>query len=234
MLDVIASGDLARLAAAVWQPGVARAIAVPGMLAAIIGIHFAYFRSNRRRNGQQRIMLEDFTILGDGPVAATSGLTIVLGNSEEFDATARTARKTNLSAPPGIDQCASQRPQRLQGAQLIEDSTRREPLICDDDMVLRGRTFFCNAVKVSGDLVVDGHAVFLAPVTVNGVLKINGEAHFAAGIVSKGDALVRGSLAIGSNDRRGWGVVRELAIQTRLALNGTLVTDRAVQVREAA
>ena len=77
-------------------------------------------------------------------------------------------------------------------------------------------------------------AVFLAPVTVNGVLKINGEAHFAAGIVSKGDALVLGSLAIGSDDRRGWGVVRELAIQTRLALNGTLVTDRAVQVREAA
>lgn len=211
-----------------------RALAAPAILAAILIIHSAYFIFNRSLCGQQEIALEDLTDLGGVGCTGPDGLTVVQGDRQEFDASTRTVGTANFALPAcGIP--SNQRgPQRLREPQIFEDCEVRHSLICGDDLLLRGRTLFYQPLKVSGDLTVEGEAVFLAPVIIAGVLKVSGSAHFAAGVIAKGDAMVRGSMAIGSDTEQGWGVVRELALEQRLTLNGTLVASRAVRLKKAA
>ncbi len=212
----------------------ARMFVAPAILALILIVHSLYFRANRKRCGQQQITLEDLTDLPQSIGAANGGLTIVHGRHVEFDAAARTSRPKFLAAPL-VELAPTRRgAQRLTGRQVIQDETVKQTIICSDDLVVDGRTLFQQPVKVAGDLIVNGQAVFLRPVIVNGVLKINGSAHFAGGIVAKRDALVRGSMAIGGDGQPAWAVVRELALINRLALHGTLVTARAVEMKEAA
>lgn len=206
----------------------------PAILAAILAIHCAYFRLNRKSVGQQAIALQDLSSLGHSASDPSSELTVVRGDCEEFDARTRTSRKTFLPLPAVGTQSRRNGGQRLPGAQRFCNTIVRQTLICGDDVATSGDVIFCNPLKVSGDLLVEGHAIFLGPVIVNGILKIEGRGHFAAGIILKGDAMVRGAIAIGSDDCPAWAVVREMALRDRLQLHGTLVADRAVELREAA
>lgn len=210
-----------------------RAVSAPTILAAILAVHAAYFVRNRRIIGQQGIVLHDLTDLAQSTCAGADRLTVVQADRREFDAATRMEREALFPASSPV-RAAGKRVQRLREPQTIEDAEVHRTLICGDDLIVRGSTTFFHPLKVAGDLIVEGEATFLAPAIVSGVLKVIGSAHFAEGVIAKGDAMIRGSMTIGSDTGKGWGVVRELALEQFLRLNGTLVASRAVQLKRAA
>ena len=224
---------LAALAEAGSEANV-RAISAPAILVSILAIHGVYFSLNRKLSGQQEIALQDLTDLAESTSFGAGELTVVRAARQEFDATTRTAAAAILPLPSWEVRPAARSVQRLRDPQTLENIDVHHSLICGDDLVVRGRTAFFHPLKVAGDLIVEGEAVFLAPVIVSGVLNVCGSAHFAEGMIAKGDALVRGSMTIGSDRAPGWAVVGELALEKRLKLNGTLVASRAVQLKKAA
>lgn len=220
---------------AFWDAAMTHRITfAPTVLFAIFTVHVIYFFVHRKRCGQQEIALQDLSAIRRSEAVPAAGLVVVRASCVEFDAATRSTIDVNLALPQRGIQKSKRRPIRLQGAQSFRDVEVRQTLICTDDVTVSGQTVFMRTLKVVGDLRIEGQAVFYLPVVVSGVLQVNGTAHFAAGVVCKGDTLVRGALTIGSNTHPGWAVVRELALERRLALNGTLVTGRAVEIRAAA
>lgn len=215
-------------------PGVAAAAAAAATLLVIVVAHALYFAFGRRTTGQQDIALDDLTNLaGRGP-ADLGGMTVVHGVRQQFDAATRSATLTVMALPEFHSPASSGTPRRLRGPQLFHDVEVRQTLICDDDLKIRDTVTFFHPLKVAGDLIVEGHAIFLQPVVVNGVLRVVGTAHFARGLVAKGEAMIEGALVVGSDCEPGWAVVRQLGLEDRLKLHGTLVAGRAVEFRKAA
>ena len=212
----------------------ARAAVAPAILLAILVVHGAYFFLNRGRNGQQAIALDDLTSLGHLRSGRVNDFTVVNADRKEFDAATRTTSEALFALPPYAVPASTRGPYRFNEARRFVDVQVRHTLICGDDVELAGRTIFFHPLKVAGDLLIEGHAIFLQPVIINGVLKVRGQAHFAAGVISKGDAMIRGSIAIGSDSQPSWAVVRELALEQRLKLNGTIIAARAVELKRAA
>lgn len=215
-------------------PGLARAAVAAGILLVVFLVHLAYFAAHRATSGQQIIALDDLSDLSRARSGRSGGMIVVHGSREQFDAATRKSSPAVLALPQTDAWPSEGGPRRLRGAQLFEGGEVRQTLICDDDLTVQNRVICFQPLKISGDLVVDGHAVFLQPVTINGAMRIVGTAHFAAGLVAKGDALIEGALAVGSDIEPGWAVIRDLGLEHRLELNGTLVTGRATQLRKAA
>lgn len=201
-------------------------LVVPVFLTTVLLVHCLYFLKGRRIDGQQLVEIDDLTRLVD---SGSDRFTVIRADGTEFDIQSRGAREvamplSNLSSAFGRPaQGNDERP-----------SGGYRPLICHDDLKVEADRVFDMPVKIGGDLLIRGRALFLAPVVVDGVISIEGSAHFAAGLVGKGDALIRGSVAIGSDDGESWAVIRELALREQLSLNGTIVAERAVQLRKAA
>jgi hypothetical protein len=209
-------------------------MAAPLLLLIIIIAHWVYFRLHRQSDGQQVIELCDLSDLDPSKCSALDEqLTLIEASCVEFDARDRTEVPVRLSAPRD-EPAAGGQVFRYASAQLIENRVVSTPLICAEDLVVDGATEFLGALKVGGDLVVRGNATFFRPVVVNGVLKVEGEAIFAVGVLAKGEAFVSGLITIGSERGKGWAALHELALRTRLRLNGRVVATRAVQICEAA
>ncbi|MBA3526956.1 MAG: hypothetical protein M3438_09035 [Pseudomonadota bacterium] len=215
-------------------PGVARASVAAGILLVIFIVHALYFASRKASDGQQRIALDDLTDLSGAGSGCTAGLTVVHGVRQQFDARTRNSTPAVLALPDMDAPPSAGLPLRIRGAKLFSNEQVLQTLICDDDLTVRDSVLFFQPLKIAGDLIVEGDAIFLQPVIVNGVMRVTGTAHFAAGVVAKGDAMIEGALAVGSDCEPGWAVIRELGLEHRLKLNGTLVAGRAVEFRRAA
>lgn len=219
------------LLAAALDAGHSSALVAPGLLVLIAAAHVIYFWLHFSRVCQQAILVEDLSIPG---TARGKAGTIVEATAIEFDARHRTSCGAVLGVPRYFLPEIRSRlfhihdSHRMDGGHLTRSGVFRE------DLEVLGRCTFHKPIKIGGDLVIHGDALFLAPVVVNGTLTVRGTAHFSAGVVAKDDALVSGMLKVGSDDATGWAVLRELLLADRLGLNGTLVADRAVQLKEAA
>jgi hypothetical protein len=207
----------------------ASASVAPMLLLAIAAVHVLYYRLHLGADCQQSIAVED---LSTAPAQAIA--TVVRARSTEFDAANRSSQPALLEVPQ-FSLPESRRPfARLRDSRRFAGGHVNQTLVFREDLELSGRCTFHRPVKVGGDLVVEGEALFLAPVVVNGTLKVIGTAHFAAGVIAKDDALVRGTLNVGSDAFPGWAVLRDLLLARRLGLNGTLVANSAIQLKDAA
>lgn len=212
------------------DPGAVQAIArdlVPAALLIVItAIHAFYYRLHLKRDCQQCVIVEDLAAVPIG--------TLVQANSTTFDAQQRTGQTVCLDVPT-YDLPASARPfARVAKTQRFAGGHVNQTVIFREDLELSGTSVFHRPLKVGGDLVILGDALFLAPVVVNGTLRVKGTAHFSAGVIAKDDALVRGTLNVGTDRSPGWAVLRDLLLARRLGLNGTIIAENAIQLKEAA
>ena len=200
----------------------------PAILVVIAVVHFAYFRLHLQRNCQQSVCVSDLA------VAPAELLTVVRASCVEFDAVQRTSRPACLGTPHFSIPEPRRRFARVSDSQRLAGGHVNQTVVFREDLEVSGSCIFHKPIKIGGDLIIEGEALFLAPVIVNGTLKVKGTAHFSMGVIAKDDAVIRGTLKVGTNEVAGWAVLRDVRLARKLSLNGTLLADSAVQLKEAA
>lgn len=211
------------------------ALFTPALLTVVYLLHAGWVLLHRKTDSQQQIALLDLNNLTNPADAKLAGLTYVEGSHVSYAAPNRTVHDIELPDDAELLD-VEKNVWRVRHALTVKDDRVNSPLICDDELTVEGASVFNGAVKVNGDLNIEKGAdvTFHEPVIVNGVFRLRGKAHFAQGILAKGDTLIEGTLAIGTKSRRGWAVMRQLGLQNEIHINGRIVAERAIAVKEDA
>lgn len=211
------------------------ALFTPGLMTLIYVLHAIWVVRHRGTNSQQEISLLDLNNLQEHKVAENAGLRMIEGTNVQYTASDRSTHDIDLP-DDSIQMDAERNVWRVPHALTVDGDRVKCPLICDDELNVKGNSVFVGAVKVNGDMNIEAGAevTFHEPVIVNGVFRLKGKAHFVKGILTKNDSLIEGTFAIGTRTRKGWAVMRQLSLKSEIQINGRIVTERAIAVKEDA